>query len=196
MSTLFGLSTLFLLLIWFPASSQQASVSVTESTIQASDTIFRQATNSPGYLVVKKEDWDKLSKVWTDLLRQNEELLIEEQKKYSAKIDSIQQTVVPSNIPEPSPNSENNSTNSSNISTLALSIALIFFIIYSAVITFRLFSQKLGLKSQIDRLDQIEKDFDQHKKNSIERERKLMRELIDAQNELEEEKSRQNHDSE
>lgn len=194
MSALIGLSTVLLLFLFFPALSQDSKASATENSTQASDTIFRQASNSPGYLVVKKADWDRLRKVWTDSLTQNEELLIREQKKYNAKVDSIQQIVGSEILQESKP--DTNPTNPSDFSIPILALSLGLLIIYGAVITIKLFSQKIGLKSQIERLDQLEKDLEQHKRNSIERERKLMRELIDTQNELEEERSQQNQDSE
>lgn len=194
MSAFKRLSTVILLLLFLPAVSQESTVSATEKSSQASDTIFRQASNSPGYLVVKKADWDRLRKVWTDSLKQNEELLIREQKKYNAKIDSIEQIVDPAKIPDSKP--VNNPTNPSDFTIPILGFSLGLLIIYGAVITIKLLSQKIGLKSQIERLDQLEKDLEQQKRNSIERERKLMRELIDTQNELEEERSQQNQDSE
>jgi hypothetical protein len=190
----FRLSTLILILLCSPALSQQPSFSPPKNSIEASDTIFRRATNSPGYLVVKEADWDRLKKVWKDSFKQKEELLIQEQKKYNAKVDSIQQIVDSANIQESKP--DNNPTNPSDFTIPILALSLGLLIIYGAVITIRLLSQKIGLKSQIEQLDQIEKDFDRHKRNSIERERKLMRELIDVQNELEEQKSRQNNSSE
>lgn len=194
MSAFKRLSTVILLLLFLPAVSQESTVSATEKSSQASDTIFRQSSNSPGYLVVKKADWDRLRKVWTDSLKQNEELLIREQKKYNAKIDSIEQIVDPAKIPDSKP--VNNPTNPSDFTIPILGFSLGLLIIYGAVITIKLLSQKIGLKSQIERLDQLEKDLEQQKRNSIERERKLMRELIDTQNELEEERSQQNQDSE
>lgn len=194
MTAFTGLSTVFLLFLFFPAVSQKSTASVTETDIQAFDTIFSQASNSPGYLVVKKADWDKLRKVWTDSLKQNEELLVLEQKKYNAKVDSIQQIDDSANIQESKP--VNKPTNPSDFTIPILALSLGLLIIYGAVITIRLLSQKIGLKSQIERLDQLEKDLERHKRNSIERERKLMRELIDTQNELKEERSQQNQDSE
>ncbi|MFN3998129.1 hypothetical protein [Algoriphagus sp.] len=196
MSALIGLSTVLLLFLFFPAVSQKSTASVTENSTQASDTIFRQASNSPGYLVVKKADWDRLRKVWTDSLKKNQELLIQEQKKYTSKVDSLQQFKASTNNQELSPKSDNNPSNPLDFTIPILALSLGVLIIYGAVITIKLLSQKIGQKSQIERLDQIEKDFEQHKRNSIERERKLMRELIDVQNELEEERSKQNQDSE
>ncbi|SDA44518.1 hypothetical protein SAMN03080617_00499 [Algoriphagus alkaliphilus] len=190
----FRLSTLILLFLCSPAQSEQVSFSSKEYSIEASDTIFRRATNSPGYLVVKEADWDRLRKIWIDSLKQNEELIIREQKKYNAKVDSIQQVLISANIQDAKPDTNPKNPSDFTIPILALSLGLL--IIYGVVITIKLLSQKIGVKTHIDRLEQIEEDFERHKRNSIERERKLMRELIDVQNELEEEKSRQNQDSE
>jgi len=190
----FRLATLILIFLCSPALAQQMNFSSQENSIEASDTIFRRATNSPGYLVVKEADWDRLRKVWTDSFKQKEELLIQEQKKYQAKVDSIQQNVNSANIQDSK--SDTNPKNPSDFTIPILALSLGLLIIYGAVITIKLLSQKIGVKTHIDRLDQIEKDFERHKRNSIERERKLMRELIDTQNELEEEKTRQNHNSE
>ncbi len=196
MTAFIGLSTVFLLFPFFPAVSQKSKASASEIDIQASDTIFRQASNSPGYLVVKEADWDRLRKVWTDSLKQNEKLLIQEQKNSQAKVDSIQGMVDSMIIEESGSKSYTIPTNTSDLTIPALIFGLGLLFIYGLVITIKLLSQKIGIKSQIDRLDQLEKDLEQHKRNSIERERKLMRELIDTQNELEEERSQQNQDSE
>lgn len=196
LSAFAGLSTLILLLIWLPAMSQQSAVSTIEDSNAASDTIFRMATNSPGYLVVKKADWDRLRKIWSDSLRMNNDLLQNEKTKYHSKLDSIQQITSATNLSEIENEPAAADSTSSDPTTLLLGLGLAFFVLYGGIITFRLYSQNSGLKSQSERVDQLEKDYNQHKKNSIERERKLMRELIDTQNELAEEKSRQNSDSE
>jgi hypothetical protein len=192
----FWISTLILILLCSPTIAEQPNFSIPETSLEVSDTIFRRATNSPGYLVVKEADWDRLRKIWTDSLKQNQELLIQEQKKFNAKVDSLQQIEASTNNQKTTPKSDNNPTNPSDFTIPILALSLGLLIIYGAVITIKLLSQKTGHKSQIDRLDQIEEDFERHKRNSIERERKLMRELIDVQNELEKEKSRQNHNSE
>ncbi|MDP2039566.1 MAG: hypothetical protein Q8S14_00970 [Algoriphagus sp.] len=190
----FRLSTLILILLCSPALSQQSGFSTPETSLEVADTIFRRATNSPGYLVVKEADWDRLKKVWKDSFKQKEELLNQEQKKFNAKVDSLQQIEASTNHQEPSPKSDNNTTNTSDFTIPILALGIL--IIYGTVTTIKLISQKIGVKTQIERLYQLEKDLELHKRNSIERERKLMRELIDVQNELEEEKSRQNQDSE
>lgn len=190
-----GLSTFILVLFWFPAVSLQTTVSTNDARSVASDTIFRKATNSPGYLVVKKDDWDRLRKIWSDSLRMNYDLLQIEKTKYLSKLDSIQQIPLATNLSEIENEPAAADSTSSDSSTLLLGLGLAFFVLYGGIITFRLYSQHSSLKSQSERVDQLEKDFNQHKKNSIERERKLMRELIDTQNELAEEKSRQNSDS-
>lgn len=191
-----GLSTFILVLFWFPAVSLQTTVSPNDARSVASDTIFRKATNSPGYLVVKKDDWDRLRKIWSDSLRMNNDLLQIEKTKYLSKLDSIQQIPSPANRSEIEKEQTAIDSTSSDSKTLLLGLGLLFFVLYGGIITFRLYSQNSGLKFQSERVDQLEKDFNQHKKNSIDRERKLMRELIDTQNELAEEKSRQNSDSE
>lgn len=189
------LATLSLCLICLSGISQQLTITPTETQVETSDTIFRQATNSPGYLVVKKADWDRLKNAWRDSLNQVNQSLIEEQVKYSKKIDSItsiknsQSSKDPIFIPK-----EETIPEFSDQKMLVFGFLTMILIFYSLIITFRLFSQKSGFKSQNDRLDQIEKDFDQHKRSAIERERKLMRELIDTQNQLAEEKSRQKSD--
>jgi hypothetical protein len=190
------LSTLMLIFLCHPGLTQQPSFSTPETSIEASDTIFRIATNSPGYLVVKEADWDKLKKVWTDSLKQNKELLLQEQKKSIARLDSIQQVLVSSNIQDSKSDITTTLTsNTSDLTIQLIGLSLGLLLIYGGIMTVRLYRLKNGHKTQIEQLDQIEKDFEQHKRSSIERERKLRRELIDTQNELEKEKSRQNQDS-
>jgi hypothetical protein len=190
-----GLSTFILVLLWFPAVSQQAGVSTNDASDIASDTIFRKASNSPGYLVVKKADWDRLRKIWSDSLRMNKDLLQAEKIKYLSKLDSIQQIPPAANLPEIEKEQATVDSTSPDSTTLLLGLGLVFFVLYGAVITFQFISQRSGRKSHVERLELIEEDFNRHKKNSIERERKLLRELIDTQNELALEKAKQNPDS-
>lgn len=192
----YGMATFILFMIWFAAQAQQPTLLPAGSLVEPSDSIFRQATNSPGYLVVKKIDWDRLKQVWRDSLNQTNKSLEEEKGKYLEKIDSISRLTESQASKSDLPSSSNVKTSSDlpNRTLLLFGFGISLLIIYSLFITYRLFSQIGVFKSQHDRLDQIEKDFDQHKKNAIERERKLMRELIDTQNHLSEEKSKQKPD--
>lgn len=190
-----ALITFILVLFWFPAVSQQTRVSTNDAQSGASDTIFRKAANSPGYLVVKKTDWDRLRKIWSDSLRMNSDLLQNERTKYLSKLDSIQQISSAANLLKIEKKQTTADSTFLDSTTLWLGLGLVIFILYGGIITFRLYSQNYGLKSQSERVDQLEKDLNQNKKNSIERERKLLRELIDTQNKLAEEKSRQNSNS-
>jgi hypothetical protein len=61
---------------------------------------------------------------------------------------------------------------------------LLLLFIYGAAVTFRLLNHTTNQKSQAEQLVHLESDLLQHKKASIERERRLMRELIDTRNQL------------
>jgi len=75
----------------------------------------------------------------------------------------------------------NAATRSSDYSTLWMIAALLFMVI-SLVLLVIGFKSRRTMKDSLDRLNTLEADFERHKTNSVNRERKLMRELIDARN--------------
>lgn len=161
----------------------------------AFDTIFRSATNSPGYLVVKKSDWDELKRIWTDSLSSQQLALKSELNSMQIKLDSLIKEGAKS--PELEPQEKPKTESSGDTNLLIFWIALGVFACYGLGTTFYLISQKNAGRTQHDRLALLENDLMQYKKVSIERERKLMRELIDTRNELQEkvEKEKPNPES-
>lgn len=69
---------------------------------------------------------------------------------------------------------------------LWLIVLLGFFVIYTIFISLKFFSIYFQEVSTQEQLEIIGHDFESYKKNTIEKERKLLRELIDTKNEIQE----------
>lgn len=152
--------------------------------LYAFDSIFRTALNSPAYVVASKEDIQTLKeslKVERDSLYiklQNQEKELS-QLKSAAPI--VAQPSIVQEIPQPV------EAPASNYLIFQLIIALLV----GAVIYFFMkdFSVKKEVKEAKDSYKNLVTEFEDHKKKAIERERKLMRKVIDLQNDLEEKSS-------
>lgn len=178
----------------FVASFSQDSTaqnSLNSGTIESQfEYIYRVSNNFQEYEVVKKSNLEKLKSnildslqtmrkevsdlkviqsTQTDSIRQISEYLAQEIEQKEAAIDlkdsftflgmNIQKTVY-----------------SSMMWTLVAALA--GFLAFFSIQYFRSFGKVK--KAQKD-LEEIQEEFDQHRKNTLERERKLKRELIDAQ---------------
>jgi hypothetical protein len=178
----------------FLAKAEQVlgSAEVPESSF--ADSIFRSSVNSPGYLVVKKTDWERLKKIWSDSFTLQNKILESERKAFQSKLDSLQQKS-PQLVGKQN-HEESKVGYPSNFSTsLFLILASSVLLFYSILLTFSHFRLKKGTKLQNDRVEHFENELNFYKKSSIDRERKLMRELIDTRNQLEGEKNKQNLNS-
>jgi hypothetical protein len=187
---------LFLLILLGSSTQAKQVISPSQKTgFEFSDSIFRVATNTPDYLVVKKSDWNQLKLILSDSLKKQQEFIDSEKQSIQTLLDSLKQQT---QINQPENRIENDSHEAGlgfQINPLAVTIPSVALFIYGIVITLLFFNQKKEQKSQVERLKNLEIEINNYKKASIDRERKLMRELIDTRNQLEEEKEKQNSDS-
>lgn len=140
------------------------------------DTLFQPAINSPDYLVIKKSEWNGIKELFIESIKAQETQFMQREID-RMMVDSTEHVKTSKILPiEKSEAATNN----------PLLLLLIPLIGYAAFITFKLYAQRERVKLNQDILDQTEKEFQKHKKSSVERERKLMRELIDTKNKLEE----------
>jgi len=184
MSSSRGLTVCVFCFLWFLTLTTISKAFGKNDLASPSDTIFRQAKNSPGYIVAKKSDWDRLKAIWTDSLSAQQKIIEEERKLMKTKIDSVQQRSTNEEPAEVLEQSTDNQAESSNNMVLIFVPILLLLFIYGAAVTFRLLNHTTNQKSQAEQLVHLESDLLQHKKASIERERRLMRELIDTRNQL------------
>jgi hypothetical protein len=144
------------------------------------DTLFVPSTNSEGFLVIKSSEYEKLKK---QIKAQFEFLESEVNRSNKLGRDSIQQV---------STTLEENTGNSSEIDELTTiqnqegafdqlyPILIGFFLITCSILIFVYFTNLRKVKESQTRLADLENEFSNYKSTMIDRERKLMRDLIDA----------------
>lgn len=186
----------FLLSLTLPSLAIQGSTTLQNSAPSISDTIFRSAVNSPGYLVVKKSDWEAYKKLWNDSITSHVERLELERVAVQRRIDSINKSsILPTqtlNQQEPSDRSDSveSSDRSAQLNPVLLGIILLFLVTNGLGLFFFFLRKNKGMKDQNERLNLLENELSDYKTASIQRERKLMRELIDTRHALEEERAK------
>ena len=164
--------------------------------ISISDSIFKVAVNSPGYLVVKKSDWEALKKAWNDSVNTKLEKLEAQQSAVNRKMDSLQRIPVPQDQTLDLPESPEKSDADFEVGPVLIGVLLLF-LLGNGLGLVLFFSRKTkGIKDQNERLKLLENELSEYKTASIQRERKLMRELIDTRHALEEEKAKQSSGNE
>jgi hypothetical protein len=191
--------SLFIILFVFPFGLERSELAgfqmmplsskKIEKKIDLGDSIFQRATNSPNYLIVKEKDFkvfksnleNDLSDLYINLNTAETELMIQSDsiKLWKVFLEEAKVKIK---------NSEKFSFNSQSFFNLPIWLLamIILFLGYSIFISLRFFSLYYQGISANDQLDIITKDFISYKKNTIEKERKLMRDLIDAKNDIEE----------
>jgi len=183
------LIALNLVLFWPFAIAEQSSV-VSKISLE-SDSIFKPASNSTGYLVVKESDLYNWIQVWNDSLENNQRLIENQRSIYQLKIDSVQKGAKVFQGEAEFISAKAESSSGFTIIPSWFNWVGLFFVIYGSWVTIRFYSQYRKFKMQIGQLKELDSQFADHKRSSIERERKLMRELIDTRNQLESELKKQ-----
>jgi hypothetical protein len=151
-----------------------------KSEISAFDTIFRAAANSPGYVVANKEQVNSLKK-YLEKERSEQikslELKQKELNRLQTAMDSIMKAAT---VEKPAPVLAKTNATSSVLVVVVVALILLLITVF-----LKSFSNIKELKEGKDSYQNLVIEFDLHKKNAIERERKLMRKVIDLQNQLE-----------
>lgn len=160
-------------------------VKADHNTLDAFDSIFKTAQNSPAYVVASKADIHALKEL-LKLERDSLDIKLKTQEEELSRLKTATPPVVvqanqqeePSPAKAPSP---------SNYLIFQLVIALLV----GVLIYFFMkdFSTKKEAKEAKDSYKNLVVEFEDHKKKAIERERKLMRKVIDLQNDLTEKSS-------
>ncbi len=153
--------------------------------INSFDTIFRPAANADGYSVVKNSDLSRLKSTLSDSIKRKEAQLLE-LKKEAALLKNNKDTLrtVGSAISQPQEMTgvkgavAEDAADSNIVYILAIGCLLLV----TAFFGFRIVMNRQVVRAAKEQVAVLEQDFEAHKRNSLERERKLMRELIDAQN--------------
>lgn len=153
------------------------------------DSYFFRSINSTDYYVIHHKDLDKL-KVYFSAYQDSSESLILDLKKTNQIIhDSLvfsKNSMNEMNQLMISNRSEFEKNNKSFFNQLlSIRISLTFLAVLSIILGFNYFKIKRKYVDDFESLTEIEKQFDKHKRNSVERERKLMREIIDLKNKIE-----------
>lgn len=153
--------------------------------LNAFDSIFKTAMNAPAYVVASKADIESLKeslKVERDSLY----IKLQNQEKELSQLKIAEPPIVtqPNELEEISRPVEASSSN-------YLIFQLIIALLVGTVIYFFMkdFSIKKEIKEAKDSYKNLVTEFEEHKKKAIDRERKLMRKVIDLQNDLDEKSS-------
>lgn len=150
----------------------------------AFDSIFKTAMNSPAYVVASKADILALKKN----LKLERDSLSVKLKNQEIELSQLKSQTLPTNPPSPI---EENPQAAGSSSSSYLLFQLIIALLVGVVIYFFMkdFSIKKEVREAKDSYKNLVSEFEDHKKKAIERERKLMRKVIDLQNNLEEKSS-------
>ena len=188
------IGTLLILFGWISASSAQDSIpqnSLSAGTIESQfDYIYRVSNNFQEYEVVKKSNLEKLKSNILDSLQNMRKQVSDLKVLQSSQNDSI--TQISQTLATEIEQKEAAIDLKDSFSFLGMNIqktvyssimwtlvaALAGLLAFFSVQYFRSFGRVK--KAQKD-LQEIQEEFDSHRKNTLERERKLKRELIDAQ---------------
>ena len=153
--------------------------------LYAFDSIFKTAQNSPAYVVASKSDINSLKQ---SLKTERDSLYIklQVQEKQLSQLKSA-----PAPVKAQSEKVEVTTAAVATDSPNYLMFQLVIALLVGVVIYFFMkdFSIKKEVKEAKDSYKNLVSEFDEHKKKAIERERKLMRKVIDLQNNLDEKSS-------
>ena len=156
-----------------------------DNVLYAFDSIFKTAQNSPAYVVASKSDINSLKQ---SLKTERDSLYIklQVQEKQLSQLKSA-----PAPVKAQSEKVEVTTAAVATDSPNYLMFQLVIALLVGVVIYFFMkdFSIKKEVKEAKDSYKNLVSEFDEHKKKAIERERKLMRKVIDLQNNLDEKSS-------
>ncbi|UAM98680.1 hypothetical protein K8354_02290 [Polaribacter litorisediminis] len=194
------LITIFSILLSFVSFAQEETKEETKEEIQDSnsvenqfDKIYRISTTYQTYKVIDKDKFIQLKKNILDSLKVAKNLIIEKERLLKIERDNIKKTkdlLAKTQLDLETANKKENSISllgtqlekkTYNIllwSIIVLSLLALFYFIYK-------FSKSNVLTREAqNNLLEIEQEFEQHRKKSIEREQKLRRQLQDEINKL------------
>lgn len=188
----------FLLILFFLrisfASAQDSTAtenSLRSGTITSQfDYIYRVSNNFQEYEVVKKSNLEQLKANVLDSIRTMSKEVSDHRAKMSTMNDSI--LTVKKNLAEEIEQKNQAIADRDNFSLLGIGVqktaysSMMWFIVLVLAASLSFFAyQYFKSSSKISKaekdLNEVQEEFEQHRKNTLERERKLKRELIDAQ---------------
>ena len=164
----------FLLLLSFSISKAQENIHPiddAQNILYAVDTLFRPAANSSTYQIIRNSELQGLKLMISDLV---DEKSIIKDSVIIQRVDTIY-------LETPQYQKTNSivlgESNSMNFIWVIMTVLFMLGCLFLMFLNFKNKSQKMD---STERLKTLETEFERHKKSSIDRERKLMRDLIDA----------------
>ncbi len=159
------------------------------STFPDLDRLFIRSSNSPNYYVIHQEDLIRLknsmihfkssSDSLVTSLQQTEKLIKDSLLASKNELDKINAVMASKHIDEQKMGISNQYKEWSALTTI---LVLLF---VSILLGSKYLKIKLQYKTDLDSLLEIEKQYHVYKNNTVERERKYLREIIDLKNKLE-----------
>ena len=143
------------------------------------DTLFRTATNSPEYVVASKSQIKVLKEYFEKERAESLKTIELQEKKISLLQNSMDSVLRNANIQNSEP-----IISQSGDYPIVLLVVLACLSALLIALYFRGLNERKQYKEGLDSYHNLVLEFDLHKKNAIERERKLMRKVIDLQNQL------------
>jgi hypothetical protein len=186
---MFSIVIAFMLFIQSNEIEYKLSPKFSESISVLFEKIFSPASNSNNHYIVNQKDLQKL-KVIVQTRSDSTDVIIKSLKdNYQSKKDSLNNSIKEVDSLTHML-SEKLLVENRNYQRKRASIFGNFFLITALSISLLLlitmyFKLREKYKYSFESLIEVEKNFDSHKKSAIERERKLLRELIDLKNKIE-----------
>jgi len=141
------------------------------------DTLFKPAANSEGFLIIRSQDLDVVKK---QILAEVKLMQADVKGGRSLPMDSINQTSASlENVGNQDSKKVSQISQDDNSNQVYL-ILTGFFIVACLILAFVYYRNLKKVKESQTRLAELENEFSSYKSTMIDRERKLMRELIDA----------------
>lgn len=169
---LIGFSSLLLFLSFSVVKAQEITSLKNEeqNILQAIDTLFSPAANSNGHQIILNSD--------LEILKSTISLFVGEKSKIKDTV-LIQRVDTVYLEARQAQNANSIILGSGNMDFIWVLLAVLS-MMGCVFLIFLNFKNKRQKKDSTERLKTIETEFERHKKNSIDRERRLMRDLIDA----------------
>lgn len=189
----FKILLIFLLSSTFFSFSQEETVQEDNSLKGQFDKIYRTSTTYQVYKVIGKDKYQDLKKNVLDSIKEAKSLISEKENLLKTERENIKETkslLLKTQAELEASNKKENSISlfgiqlsktSYNISLWSIIIVLLLGLIY---FIFKFSKSNVLTKEAQNNLFDVEQEFEQHRKKSLEREQKLRRQLQDEINKL------------
>jgi hypothetical protein len=170
---------IYLICVIISTTKAEGQSATSKNDFPAFDTLFKTASNSPEYVVAKKNQINALREYFEKERTERLKTIELQEKEISLLQNSMDSVLRNANTQVSEPISSNSEDYPIILLIVTAGLLALVIALFLRVIN----AGKLYREGK-DSYNNLVMEFDLHKKNAIERERKLMRKLIDLQNQL------------